>query len=114
MDMDGLHWAHSFEEIEKIIEKYISDLGDKLDHVKITWFENEWHFQLELHPEPSEGVRPMPGDGLNWTLTPIAYISKYKDESCCYDNLDLVREAGRKLYFQLRKKYPVKRNLGVN
>ena len=110
--MSDLSWDYSVGEIEGIIKAQMSDLGEKLDHIKITWFENEHKFQLELEPVPAAGVFATPGGG--WHLTTIAHISKYKDGDYCPDNLSVLREAGRKLYFQLRKKFPVKRDLAVS
>ena len=109
--MDGLEWELSLDEIKKGIEKYISNLGDKLDHIEITWAESEYKYFLWVHPVPAKGVYVMPKDGRNWGAMTVAQISKYKDGDIWPEALDLVREEGRKLYFQLRIKYPVKRNL---
>lgn len=111
--MDGLVWEFSLDEIEKVIERYVSDLGDKLDHIGISWAEGESAYFLQISTVPVKGVLPMPGDGLNWGCVSVARISKYKDGHLCPEALDLVREEGRKLYFKLRRKYPVKRDLGV-
>lgn len=111
--MSDLSWAYSVDEIEKRIKEQVSNLGDKLDHIQITWFENEHTFELLLSPVPSAGIYAMPGDGHDWRMTTIAYISKYKDGYHCSDNLSVIREAGRKLYFQLRKKFPLKRDLSI-
>lgn len=111
--MSELFWTYTIDEIEKIINEQIADLGDKLDHIQITWFENEHHFDLVLRPILPAGVYAMPGDGYNWNTNTVAYISKYKDNYYCFDNLSFVREAGKQLYFQLRKKFPVKRDLSI-
>lgn len=113
MKMAGLDLDLSFDEIEKVIEKYISDLGDKLDHIEITWAESEYKYYLWINPVPANGVFVTPKDGRNWGAVTVAWISKYKDGDIWPEALDLVRAAGRKLYFDLRKSYPVKRDLGL-
>lgn len=111
--MVGLVWEFSLDDIKKIIEKYVSGLGDKLEHIEITWAENESAYFLQVSTEPVKGISPMPGDGLNWGCVSVARINKYKDGDIWPEALDLVQAAGRKLYFELRKSYPVKRDLAL-
>lgn len=111
--MNELYWTYTVSELEEILNKYITDLGEKLGHIEITWYESENEFHLELVPVPAQGVLPRPGDGLNWSITPIAHISKYKDGYWCCDNLSDIKKAGRKIYFQFRDKFPIKRDLSA-
>lgn len=111
--MSDLCWEYAVDEIEKIIEKQVSDLGDKLAHIEITWAETETEFHLWIWPIPAAGIFPRLGDGLNWSCTTVAAISKNKDGCYSPENFAKVREAGKQLYYQLRKKYPVKRNLSI-
>lgn len=111
--MSDLFWEYTNDEIEKFIEKQVTDLGDKLDHIEITWAETETEFHLWLRPIPAAGVFPRMGDGLDWAVTTLAAISKNENGDYSPENFAKVREAGRKLYYQLRKKYPIKRDLSV-
>lgn len=111
--MSDLSWDYTNDEIEKFIEKYVTDLGDKLDHIEITWAENETEFLLWIRTIPAAGIFPKPGDGLNWEVVTLATISKNEGGDYSPKNFTKVREAGKKLYFQLRRKYPVKRCLSI-
>ena len=111
--MSDLSWEYTIDEIEKIIEKQVTELGDKLDHIEITWAETEREFHLWIWPIPAAGVFPRMGDGLKWNATTLATISKNEGGDYSPENFTKVREAGKKLYYQLRKKYPVKRDLSV-
>lgn len=110
--MAQLEWEYPFEEIEAIIAERVSKIGDKLAYVEITWFDNERTYDLELHCLPVAGYFVSPGDPLPFSISRIAAISKYKDGWDHPENLDVLKKAGRDLYYRLRKKYPVKRNLG--
>ena len=110
--MAQLEWEYSFEKIEKYISECVSVLGGNLDHISITWWENEHSYSLALWPTPVAGYLVMPGDVAQWCLLQVAEISKYKDGWEHPENLDVLKKAGRDLYYRLRKKYPVKRNLG--
>lgn len=110
--MEYLEWEFPFEEIEVLVADRVSKIGEKLDHVEITWFDNEHSYDLELWCIPVKGYFVSPGDPLPWSIPRIARISRYKDGWEHPENLDVLKKAGRDLYYRLRKKYPVKRNLG--
>ena len=110
--MDQLEWLYSFEEIERDLAKMVSALGEKLDHVSITWFENEHTYQLEFLPLSVPGFCISPGLASRWSIGALARISKYKDGWEHPENLAVLKKAGRDLYYRLRKKYPVKRDIG--
>ena len=54
----------------------------------------------------------MPGLASRWSIGALARISKYKDGWEHPENLAVLKKAGRDLYYRLRKKYPVKRDIG--
>lgn len=110
--MEQVFWGLSFKGIERVLAERVAALGDKLDHVEITWFEIENFYILLLGFCPAKGYYPMPKDRLPWGDVEVASIGKWKGLDLCPENLDVLRKAGRDLYYRLWKKYPVKRNLG--
>ena len=95
------------DEIKVAIKQQLAAWGDRLKHFEVTWFANEDAYDLELHfTSLYEEVPGSTPEGSRF----VVRIGEYPYS--VDDAFEIMRKAGRDLYFRLRKEFPlIKRNL---
>ena len=94
--------------IKEKLDEQLAAWGNELKSIEITWFAHEYEYWLELHFSPVNefvtlGSNP-PGSVYAITIVSVPYS---KDNA-----FEIIKTAGRNLYYRLRKEYPMlKRDL---
>lgn len=104
MSKCDIDFAVSEEDLRAWMDGEIIRLGEWFEGFEITWHRDDVRHWVEIWSEAKRdpAVR-LYGRGLM-----VGEI--YDSEGL---SLPAIQEAGRKLYYSLRKDYPIKRNLGV-
>lgn len=119
--MCGMEYEIDIQKVKFYMNRVMDDIGDAFSHFTITIWTNGYSTENGLPVETAYDLMLIPEHNLPIQSVKFKHVasmmvekfSMYKDGE--YEPGNAFKEAqkaGRKLYFDLRKEYPVRRDLG--